>query len=674
MGWQVPPHLPKRSYMKEISIDIETYSDVDLGKCGVYKYAESENAELLLFGYSVDNGPVEIIDVISGEKLPQEILEALVDESIIKTAFNAMFERVFLSYWLKRNYPSIFKPYGDENDTVGNYLNPKSWRCTMVWASYLTLPPKLKDVGMVLGLDKQKLDEGKDLIRYFCLPCKPTKANDQRTRNLPFHSKEKWELFKAYNKRDVEVEIAIKERLSKFPVPDFIWEEYHIDQKINDRGILVDLELVEHAIELDNMVKQELIDTMQKITDLENPNSVKQLREWLGDNGLNLDSLGKKEIQAILPNTTGDVEKVLKLRQQLAKSSIKKYQAMKNCVCKDNRARGLYQFYGANRTGRWSGRLIQFQNLARNEMIDLDEARTLVKLGDYESIYMLYDNIPDMLSQLIRTAFIARDGYMFYVADFSAIEARVIAYMAKESWRLQLFADGGDIYCKSASQMFGVPVEKHGVNGHLRQKGKIAELACGYGGSVGALTAMGALEMGLKEEELKPLVDSWRDANPNIVDMWWSFDEAIKETIKTRLPSSTHGVNFYWKSGMLFMELPSGRKLVYIKPRLGENQFGGESITYEGIGDNKKWQRLESYGPKFVENCVQVVSRDLLINGIRNLQDKYICGHVHDELIIECPIGTELNEICEKMAERPDWMKDINIRSDGYCTKYYLKD
>lgn len=660
--------------MKEISIDIETYSDVDLGKCGVYKYAESENAELLLFGYSVDNGPVEVIDVISGEKLPQEILEALVDESIIKTAFNAMFERVFLSYWLKRNYPSIFKPYGDENDTVGNYLNPKSWRCTMVWASYLTLPPKLKDVGMVLGLDKQKLDEGKDLIRYFCLPCKPTKVNGQRTRNLPFHSKEKWELFKAYNRRDVEVEIAIKERLSKFPVPDFIWEEYHIDQKINDRGILVDLELVEHAIELDNMVKQELIDTMQKITDLENPNSVKQLREWLGDNGLNLDSLGKKEIQAILPNTTGDVEKVLKLRQQLAKSSIKKYQAMKSCVCNDNRARGLYQFYGANRTGRWSGRLIQFQNLARNEMIDLDEARTLVKLGDYESIYMLYDNIPDMLSQLIRTAFIARDGYMFYVADFSAIEARVIAYMAKENWRLQLFADGGDIYCKSASQMFGVPVEKHGVNGHLRQKGKIAELACGYGGSVGALTAMGALEMGLKEEELKPLVDSWRDANPNIVDMWWSFDEAIKETIKTRLPNSTHGVNFFWKSGMLFMELPSGRKLVYIKPRLGENQFGGESITYEGIGDNKKWMRLESYGPKFVENCVQAVSRDLLMNGIRNLQDKYICGHVHDELIIECPIGTELNEICEKMAERPDWMKDINIRSDGYCTKYYLKD
>ena len=969
--------------IETLSIDIESFSDRDLRKCGVYRYSESPNAELLLFGYSVNNGPVEVIDVAQGEEIPEYILAALVDDEVTKWAYNSSFERVFLSVWLKRNHPEYFRSYGVEGDTVGDYLNPSSWRCSMVWGAYMGLPLSLKGVGAVLKLDEQKMSEGSDLIRYFCVPCKPTKSNGGRTRNLPGDAPDKWATFKAYNKRDVEVELAIKEKLKNFPVPEFIWDEYHLDQKINDRGIGIDMELVRNAIIFDEKSKGTISEQMKGITDLENPNSVVQMKAWLSENGIETDTLGKKAVDALMKDCPEDISNVLALRQQLAKSSVKKYQAMSNAVCDDGRARGMFQFYGANRSGRWAGRIIQIQNLRRNDMTDLAEARELVRQGDYESMEMLYDDIPDTLSQLVRTAFIPKPGYQFYVADFSAIEARVIACIAGETWRNELFAVGGDIYCKSESQMFKVPVEKHGINGHLRQKGKIAELACiaegslvltdaglvpiekvttqmkvwdgeywvehdgvvfkgerevikyegltatpdhlvwvegkqepiqfgiaassgahliktgdggnpirlgenhqsgktmeqelepllcsdrvpelrndsvaafgqpekrkvkrlsgmlptktnsnmagkktycskttmresfgsqlsklwgkrnqilfyicsgcrsvldkriwssrkvfgtgqnryerrlcsrepalcletgepckpaqdrpvgilagilalflprcsqktlprhderrdyrgrressdgkkkklahnistarlydirnagphhrftvsdrlvhncGYGGSVGALKAMGALEMGLQEEELQPLVDAWRASNPNIVQLWWDVDDAVKTAVKMHITTETHGLKFIWKSGMLFIELPSKRRLCYVKPRIGENKFGGESVTYEGIGATKKWERLESYGPKFVENIVQAISRDLLMNAMKTLSHCFICGHVHDELIIECKPEVSLDEICGSMSRVPDWMPRLKLDAAGYTTPWYCKD
>lgn len=660
--------------IRELSIDLETFSDREIKKCGVYKYAESDNFELLLFGVSVNGGDVVVYDLACGDVLPEEIVDALVDDTVIKWAFNATFERVCLSYWIKRHYPEKFKSYGVPEDTVGNYLNPASWRCSMIWSAYMGLPLSLEAVGAVLRLEDQKMKEGKDLIRYFCMPCSPTKSNCGRIRNLPTDAPDKWRIFKSYNKRDVEVEMGIKEKLHKFPVPDFVWDEYHLDQQINDRGILIDLQLVNNAIAFDERSKGEIASEMQSMTDIENPNSTVQVKAWLADHGLETDTLGKKAVAELIKKAPENLAEVLSLRQQLAKSSVKKYQAMQNSACNDGRSRGMFQFYGANRTGRWAGRLIQLQNLPQNHMKDLAEARELVRQGDYEAMSLFYDDIPDTLSQLIRTAFIAKPGYKFYVADFSAIEARVIAHLAGETWRAEVFKNGGDIYCASASQMFHVPVVKHGVNGHLRQKGKIAELALGYGGGVGALKAMGALDMGIPEEELQSLVDAWRQSNPHIVSMWWDFDSAIKRTIKTHNSTSSHGIRFTYKSGMLFITLPSGRNLTYVKPRIGENKFGGESITYEGIGSTKKWERLESYGPKFVENVVQAISRDLLMNAMKTLSHCFICGHVHDELIIECSEKVSLEVLCQQMARTPKWMPDILLRADGYVTDFYKKD
>ena len=660
--------------IKEMSIDLETYSDVDISKCGAYKYAESDNFEILLFGVSIDGGEVQVFDLACGDTIPDDILAALSDDTVIKWAFNANFERICLSNWLKRHHPEHFKGYRIPEDPASKYLNPSSWKCTMIWSAYMGLPLSLEGVGAVLKLQDQKMKEGKDLIKYFCYPCKPTKVNGGRTRNLPEHAPDKWEAFKAYNKRDVDVEMAIKQRLSKFPVPDFVWDEYHLDQEINDRGIMLDMNVVENAIAFDEKSKSELMISMQNITNLDNPNSVVQMKQWLSDNGIEAESLGKKDVAAMIKNTDGDVATALKLRLQLAKSSVKKYQAMQNAVCKDGRAHGMFQFYGANRSGRWAGRLIQLQNLPQNHMNDLADARELVRTGDYDTLELLYDDIPDTLSQLIRTAFIARPGYKFAVSDYSAIEARVLAHLAGESWRSKVFAEGKDIYCASASQMFGVPVEKHGINSHLRQKGKIAELALGYGGSVGALISMGALDMGLTEEELQPLVDSWRASNPNITTFWWNVDNAVKTAIKMKVPTEVNGIKFLCRSGMLFIKLPSGRTLSYVKPRIGENRFGSESVTYEGIGSTKKWERIESYGPKFVENIVQAVSRDLLCFAMRNLSHCFICGHVHDELIIECSQDVDYKSICNVMSRSPDWMPDILIRGDGYETPFYKKD
>ena len=660
--------------IKEMSIDLETYSDVDISKCGAYKYAESDNFEILLFGVSIDGDEVQVFDLACGDTIPDDILAALSDDTVTKWAFNANFERICLSNWLKRHHPEHFKGYGIPEDPASKYLDPSSWKCTMIWSAYMGLPLSLEGVGAVLKLQDQKMKEGKDLIKYFCCPCKPTKINSGRTRNLPEHAPDKWENFKAYNKRDVEVEMAIKQRLSKFPVPDFVWDEYHLDQEINDRGIMLDMDVVENAIAFDERSKSELMISMQNITNLDNPNSVVQMKQWLSDHGIEAESLGKKDVAAMIKNTDGDVATALKLRLQLAKSSVKKYQAMQNAICKDGRAHGMFQFYGANRSGRWAGRLIQLQNLPQNHMNDLAEARELVRTGDYDTLELLYDDIPDTLSQLIRTAFIARPGYKFVVSDYSAIEARVLAHLAGESWRSEVFAKGNDIYCASASQMFGVPVEKHGINSHLRQKGKIAELALGYGGSVGALISMGALDMGLTEDELQPLVDSWRTSNPNITAFWWNVDNAVKTTIKMKIPTEVNGIKFLCRSGMLFIKLPSGRTLSYVKPRIGENRFGGESITYEGIGSTKKWERIESYGPKFVENIVQAVSRDLLCFAMRNLSHCFICGHVHDELIIECSQDVDYKSICNIMSRSPDWMPDILLRGDGYETKFYKKD
>ena len=660
--------------MQEISIDLETYSDVNLQKCGVYRYAESSNFEILLFGYAIDGGEVRVVDIARGEKIPMEIIKALTDDTVTKWAFNAAFERICLSVWLQRNYPAYFRSYSIDEDTVGDYLDPSAWKCSMIWAAYMGLPLSLAGAGTVLGLEEQKLKEGKDLIRYFCVPCKPTKVNGGRTRNLPEHDMEKWNTFVFYNKRDVEVEMSIQDKLKKFPVPDFVWDEYHLDQEINDRGIALDMAVVENAIVFDAKSKAELAEKMQKLTDLDNPNSVVQMKQWLSDNGLEMESLGKKEVAQAVKTAPKELAEVLQLRQQLSKSSVKKYQAMQNAVCEDGRARGMFQFYGANRSGRWAGRMIQLQNLPQNHMPDLKQARGLVESGNYDAMELLYDDIPDTLSQLIRTAFVPRPGMKFVVADFSAIEARVLSHLAKENWRTEVFANNGDIYCASASAMFGVPVEKHGVNGNLRQKGKIAELALGYGGSVGALKAMGALDMGLSEEELQPLVDSWRAANPNIVRFWWDVDRCVKDTVKNRVPTETHGIRFRYQSGMLFIQLPSGRRLSYVKPRMGENRFGGESVTYEGVGGTKKWERIESYGPKFVENIVQAISRDILAHSMRTLSHCFICGHVHDELIIECSMGGSLDAICEQMGRTPAWISGLLLRADGYECNFYKKD
>lgn len=646
--------------MKSLSIDIETFSSVNLAKSGVYRYVEAPDFEILLFGYSVDGGAVQIIDLACGEKIPSDVITALTDETVTKWAFNANFERICLSRFL--GLPT------------GEYINPVSWRCSMVWAATMGLPLSLEGVGSVLNLDKQKLTEGKDLIKFFCQPCSPTKVNGQRIRNFPYHAPDKWLAFKNYNARDVETEMSIQAKISKFPVPDSVWDEYHIDQEINDRGVALDMVLVKEAIDIDGRSRSELTVAMKKLTELDNPNSVQQMKQWLSNNGMETDTLDKKAVVELLRSAPPELAEVLSLRQQLAKSSVKKYQAMENAVCADGRARGMFQFYGANRTGRWAGRLIQMQNLPQNHLEDLAEARSLVRCSAFDALKMLYEDVPDTLSQLIRTAFVPRTGAKLIVSDFSAIEARVIAWLADEKWRQDVFAKGGDIYCASASQMFKVPVEKHGINGHLRQKGKIAELALGYGGSIGALKAMGALDMGLAEEELPLLVDAWRQSNPHIVKFWWDVDKAAMEAIRYKHTNSTHGIIFTCQSGMLFITLPSGRRLAYVKPRIGENKFGGSCITYEGVGSTKKWERLDSYGPKFVENIVQATARDILCYAMQTLRCCPIVMHIHDEVVIEADPSMSLASVCEQMGRTPPWAKGLQLRADGYETDFYKKD
>jgi len=664
--------------MKTLSIDIETYSGYDLSKCGVYKYAESPDFEILLFGYSVDDGDVQVIDLAAGEHLPPEILNALTDDDVQKWAFNANFERVCLSRYISDMDISL-DPFADNHHSAeilgkAKYLNPASWRCTMIWSAYMGLPLSLEGAGAVLGLEKQKLTEGKDLIRYFCSPCKPTATNGQRTRNLPEHASDKWESFKAYNRRDVETELSIQERLAKFPVPENVWEEYAHDQEINDRGVALDMALVRNAIKADARSRTKLTRLMKELTDLDNPNSLQQMKQWLADNGMETDSLGKKVVTELLKDAPEPLGKVLSLRQQLAKSSIKKYQTMENAVCADGRARGMFQFYGANRTGRWAGRLIQMQNLPQNHLIDLEDARWLVHDGDFAALELLYDNIPDVLSQLIRTAFVPKDGYKLIVADFSAIEARVIAWLAGERWRNDVFATHGKIYEASASQMFHVPIEEVTKGSPLRQKGKIAELALGYGGSVGALKAMGALEMGLSEEELRPLVSAWRSANPNIVRFWWDVDRAAMKAVRDRTMTETHGIRFGYQSGMLFITLPSGRRLSYVKPRIGTNQFGSDCVTYEGVGGTKKWEHIESYGPKFVENIVQAISRDILSYAMQTLRHCSIVMHIHDEVVIEAGPEMSAEILCQQMSRTPPWAEGLLLIADGFDCSFYKKD
>lgn len=651
----------KTSLINKLFIDIETFSSIDLSKCGVYKYAESSDFEILLFGYSVDGTDVKVVDLAGGGLIPPAILDAITNDSVTKYSFNAMFERVCLSRYL--NLPN------------GTYLNPNSWRCHMVWSGYLGLPLSLKDVGKVLKLKDQKMDEGKELIRFFCTPCSPTKSNSGRTRNLPCHAPSKWNVFKTYNKRDVEVEIEIHNRLIKYPVPDFVWDEYHLDQVINDRGINLDMTLVNNAIFIDEEIRDDLLKAMKSLTELDNPNSVIQLKTWFLKFGIDVDDLGKKNVAKLKESVkSGEIVEVLSLRQQLSKSSVKKYLAMKNARCNDNRAHGMFQFYGANRSGRFSGRLIQLQNLPQNHLPDLDKARELVKQRNIDALKMLYEDIPSTLSELIRTAFIPKQGYKFIVSDFSAIEARVIAWFSKEQWRIDAFKNGADIYCQSASAMFGVQVVKHGTNGHLRQKGKVAELACGYGGGVGALTAMGALDMGIKESELQSIVTAWRKASPHIVKFWWAVDRASKKAIEQETVTLTHGLVFEYKSGMLFITLPSGRKLAYVKPRIETNKYGSESITYEGIGATKKWERIETYGPKLVENIVQATARDILCNAMKNLKDYRIVAHVHDELIIEAPMDETVEHISILMSKSPEWCQDLILNADGYECNFYKKD
>ena len=659
--------------IKNLSLDLETKSSVDIAKCGVYKYAESPDFEILLFGVSVNHGPITVYDLACEDTVPDEIIAALSDDRVTKWAYNAAFERVCLSVWLRRYYPQHFKTYSIPGDPVQNYLDPSSWKCTMVWAAYNGLPLGLDKVGAVLGFEEQKLKEGKELIKYFCCPCRPTKKNGGRTWNLPHHAPEKWALFKKYNERDVQVEMQIQERLKNYPVPDFVWDEYHLDQEINDRGIMIDQDMVRQALRIDELSKCDLTDRMQRKTGLANPGSVVQMKSYLAENGMEVDTLGKKDVAAMIKTAPENLAEVLALRLQLAKSSVRKYQAMQNAVCADGRCHGMFQFYGANRSGRWAGRLIQLQNLPQNHMEDLEAARGLVKVGDYEMLDMLYDSVPGVLSELIRTAFIPRPGYKFIVSDFSAIEARVLSHLAHEEWRAEVFREGRDIYCESASRMFGVPVEKHGQNSHLRQRGKVAELALGYGGSVGALKAMGATDMGIPEEELQPLVNMWRSSNPNITAYWWTVDRAVKDAITQRTRTQVGDIIFEMRNGMLFISLPSGRKLAYVKPRIGENRFGGESVTYMGIDATKHWSRIESYGPKFVENIVQAVSRDILAYAMRTLSHCQIVGHVHDELIIECSPDVSLDAICQQMGRTPPWIPGIELRADGYECNFYQK-
>ncbi len=656
--------------MKKLMMDLETKSDIDIAKSGVYRYADSPYFDILLFAYSVDDAPVQVVDLASGERLPEEILNALTDDRIQKHAFNASFERVCLSVWLRRNYPECFISYGLPEDACGNYLSPKAWRCTMVAAAYLGLPLSLAGVGAVLQLQQQKMSEGKALIRYFCVPYDTVNGVPQF--HTPADAPEKWNVFRAYNQRDVETEQAIERRLSRFPVPEFVWQEYALDQTVNDRGIQVDLQLVQQAIRMDALTKDKLLQRMKALTHLDNPNSVYQLLGWLETHGYSSDSLGKAQVQERIKTAEEPVRSVLELRLQLSKASVKKYQAMQNAVCSDGRARGMFQFYGANRTGREAGRIIQLQNLPQNHLPDLEDARELVKSGNLEAVELLYEDVPDTLSQLIRTAFIPKPGYQFLVADFSAIEARVIAWLADETWRMQAFAEGKDIYCASASKIFGVPVVKHGENGHLRQKGKVAELACGYGGSVGAMKAMGGAEM--SDAELKQLVTDWRTASPHIVQLWWDVENAAIKAVRDKTETETHGIHFSYESGFLFIRLLSGRRLAYVKPRIEPNRFGGDSITYEGIGTNRKWERLETYSGKLVENIVQATARDLLFYSIQTLSQYFIVGHIHDEMIIECPKDTKLEEICQQMARTPDWAKGLLLRADGYECSFYKKD
>ena len=655
-----------------ITIDIETRSDKDISKCGVYAYTDTPYFDILLFAYSIDGQPVQVVDMANGEEIPENVLAALVDENVIKKAFNVNFERVCLSKYLRKNYPQYFQSYSIDEDTVGDFLNPESWHCSMIHARTLGLLLSLAEVGKVLGIEQQKMTEGKALIKFFCVPYDTIDGVPQ------FHSPtdypDKWEIFKAYNKRDVEAELEIDRRLSRFPVPDFLWKEFYLDQEINDRGILVDMQLADKAISLDAEAKEELTVEMKRLTGVENPNSVYQLLDWLETQGYKSDSLGKAQVQELIKTAKEPVKSVLQMRLQLSKSSVKKYTAMKNTACSDNRARGMFSFYGASRTGRWAGRNVQLQNLPQNHLPDLSEARELVKYGSFEDIQMLYDDVPDTLSQLIRTAFIPRQGMKFIVADFSAIEARVIAWLAGEEWRMKAFANGEDIYCASASKMFGVPVVKHGENGHLRQKGKISELACGFGGSVGAMKAMGADSLGLSDTELKQIVTDWREASPHITELWWAVDRAVKKAVKEKTATKTHGLLFSYEVGFLFIRLPSGRRLAYAKPYIGKNKFGGESVTYMGINAQKKWDRLESYGPKFVENCVQGIARDLLMYSMQTLSQYFIVGHIHDEMIIECPKDTKLDEICQQMAITPDWAKGLLLRADGYECSFYKKD
>lgn len=655
-----------------ITIDIETRSDKDISKCGVYAYTDTPYFDILLFAYSIDGQPVQVMDTANGEEIPENVLAALADENVVKRAFNCNFERVCLSKYLRENYPQYFQSYSIDEDTVGDFLNPESWHCSMIHARTLGLLLSLAEVGKVLGIEQQKMTEGKALIKFFCVPYDTIDGVPQ------FHSPtdypDKWEIFKAYNKRDVEAELEIDRRLSRFPVPDFLWKEFYLDQEINDRGILVDMQLADKAIGLDAKAKEELTAEVQKLTGVENPNSVYQLLDWLETQGYKLDSLGKTQVLELIKTAKEPVKSVLQMRLQLSKSSVKKYTAMKNTACSDNRARGMFSFYGASRTGRWAGRNVQLQNLPQNHLPDLTEARELVKYSSFEDIQMLYDDVPDTLSQLIRTAFIPRQGMKFIVADFSAIEARVIAWLAGEEWRMKAFANGEDIYCASASKMFGVPVVKHGENGHLRQKGKISELACGFGGSVGAMKAMGADSLGLSDTELKQIVTDWREASPHITELWWAVDRAVKKAVKEKTATKTHGLLFSYEAGFLFIRLPSGRRLAYAKPYIGKNKFGGESVTYMGINAQKKWDRLESYGPKFVENCVQGIARDLLMYSMQTLSQYFIVGHIHDEMIIECPKDTKLDEICQQMAITPDWAKGLLLRADGYECSFYKKD
>lgn len=664
LGWVIEINM--------ITIDIETRSDKDISKCGVYAYTDTPYFDILLFAYSIDGQPVRVVDTANGEEIPENVLVALVDENVIKRAFNVNFERVCLSKYLRKNYPQYFQSYSIDEDTVGDFLNPESWHCSMIHARTLGLPSSLAEVGKVLGIEQQKMTEGKALVKFFCVPYDTVDGVPQF--HNPKDYPDKWEIFKAYNKRDVEAELEIDRRLSRFPVPDFLWKELYLDQEINDRGILVDMQLADKAIGLDAEAKEELTAEMKRLTGVENPNSVYQLLDWLETQGYKSDSLGKTQVQELIKTAKEPVKSVLQMRLQLSKSSVKKYTAMKNTACSDNRARGMFSFYGASRTGRWAGRNVQLQNLPQNYLPDLSEARELVKYGSFEDIQMLYDDVPDTLSQLIRTAFIPRQGMKFIVADFSAIEARVIAWLAGEEWRMKAFANGEDIYCASASKMFGVPVVKHGENGQLRQKGKISELACGFGGSVGAMKAMGADSLGLSDTELKQIVTDWREASPHITELWWAVDRAVKKAVKEKTATKTHGLLFSYEAGFLFIRLPSGRRLAYAKPYIGKNKFGGESVTYMGINAQKKWDRLESYGPKFVENCVQGIARDLLMYSMQALSQYFIVGHIHDEMIIECPKDTKLDEICQQMARTPDWAKGLLLRADGYECSFYKKD